>query len=85
MTMTTGSPTPTCEDPGTGNGHGCHPAPAAECLGGPHPVREEATPSAPAPASSDPMEATKTRRPRRNFADLAVKALEELGSTRNSP
>ena len=80
MTMTTGNPTPTCEDPGTWNGHGCHPVPATEHLGGPHPIREEVTPSAPAPTSSDPTEATKTRRTKRKFADLAVKALEELGA-----
>ena len=46
--------------------------------------REEVTPSAPAPASSDPTEATKTRRPRRNFGDLAVKALEELGAPKTA-
>ena len=84
MTMTTGNPTLTCEDPGTGSGHGCHPAPAAERPGGPHPARDEATPSAPAPTSSDPTEATKTRRPRRNFADLAVQALEELGAPKTA-
>lgn len=78
MTMTTANPTPTCEDPGTGN-NGCSSlAPAAVRPGGPRPAREKATPSAPVPASLDPTEATKTMRPRRNFADLAVKALEEL-------
>ena len=80
MTMTTGNPTPTCEDPGTWNGHGCHSVPATEHPGGPHPIREEVTPSAPAPTCSDPTEATKTRRTKRKFADLAVKALEELGA-----
>ena len=80
MTMTTANPAPTCQDPETGNSHGRYPAPAVERPGSPHMAREEATPSAPAPTSSDPTEATKTRRPRRNFADLAVKALEELGA-----